>query len=127
MIDRLFTMEEVRTAYPNPVSTSDYDGGDCYCVGAALLRFLGSKPSFGNDPWKMPHIHTMAFRFVQLLGLHYPVAYEAACKITNHNDRGRFREAWEEVDRLLKDFAQRHPELGVQCDEPCYVLVKGDQ
>jgi hypothetical protein len=93
------TIEQIRRAYPTPITDSeipDHIGARTYCVGGALLLAFGCATCTTCFP-------TVAALWGALRAINpalarpqtgQNVAYDLACAIIDNNDKGTFEDAW---------------------------------
>jgi len=97
----VFTMAEIRAAYPNPTTNPNAWSDTCYCVGGALCLYTAEDR---NDP--LP----VRFPMEEYLGhvlwtvnplLEKSLANWYARRIVAHNDSGAFEWAWNLLESAL--------------------------
>lgn len=91
--------DDIRYHYPHPVKESQATP-DSYCIGGACVMFEKGNPitSYPNCE-RFPEEPELA----NTLQTYNPAlddrdAWSFACLIIEHNDNGRFKEAWETLD-----------------------------
>lgn len=89
------TVEEIRKAYPNPV-TSIVKNYANYCVGGAACKYVGEHYNF-------PRVSQLAGILVSKYNkrLTWEKALYYATKITRNNDEGDFEFSWASLGEAL--------------------------
>lgn len=98
------SMEEIRSAYPYPVSDQEEGNNECnYCVGGAFLLYL-------KNNWSemicrargFPGPEEIAFTLHQLTGIPSKIALNFAYAIIHNNDAMEFELAWNSLKQALE-------------------------
>ena len=94
-------IDVIRDLYPSPVREKDQYGDSCYCVGGALGLFYSTSKAI-LYPHRFPSPDVLAL-YLQSINprLKWNTAWEMACAITDHNDNGRFDQAWDAANDAL--------------------------
>jgi hypothetical protein len=95
------TVQELRQKFPSPGRSDKKSLESLYCVGGALVAWLGGHTDGPEDYTWFPDSGELARAIMEVRAQSFKEALAHARNIIDANDRGKFTKAWGFLDAAL--------------------------